>query len=129
MRMMRPRCSATGMNSLGSIQLPSAWGQRISASMPITAPGVDALLRLVVQRESLVLDRLAQLRLERERAEGRLREALVEELVVAAAALLGEIHRGIAFLMSSSEVAPSRGKTPMPIDGLTETICPSSVIG
>jgi MFS family permease len=34
MRMMRPRCSATGMNSPGSMKPPPSCGQRMSASMP-----------------------------------------------------------------------------------------------
>ncbi len=56
---------------------------------------VHAHLRLVVQLEGLLADRLPQARLEGERVEGRLRQALAEELEVAAATVLGEVHRRV----------------------------------
>ena len=124
-----PRCSATGMKSLGGMKLPSFCGQRISASTPVTAPVSTRICGWKCSRKSS--SRIAS----RKRVSSvSARWAASDRLSLKNWKLLrprpfARYMAASAFLMSASADTPSRGKTLMPIDGLTEMLWPSSSIG
>ena len=66
--------------------------ERLDAEQPVLGDVED---RLVVDAELLALDGAAQVALGPQAREGVLAHLLVEELVAAAAALLGPVHRGV----------------------------------
>ncbi len=87
--------SAIGMKSLGAmkprvVRLPAQ--QRLHAD---DLPAVDVDLGLVVELEVLVLERGAQLALERQQLAELERHVVLEDLVMAAAGVLGGVHRDV----------------------------------
>ena len=66
MRVIRPVCSACGMNSSGGMKPRFGSSQRISASSAAQPAGGEVVDRLVVQDELVLGERAAQARGERE---------------------------------------------------------------
>ena len=104
---IRPVCSAIGMNSSGRISPSDGCCQRHSASAPTTRPVGDVDLRLVVQDELVVLDRAAQLAGEREALHGvPVLLGLVE--LGAGVVGLGDVHRDVGALQQRLAVLAVR---------------------
>ena len=80
------------MNSIGRSSPRSGCCQRTSASTARTAPLAEVHDRLVEDPQLVALERPAQLVLGAQPAQDALAQHVVEELVAAAAALLGPVH-------------------------------------
>ena len=73
-------------------------------------PGANVDLRLEVELELLALQGAAELVLERQLLQRRGVHRLAVELVVAAAGVLGVVHRGVGVLEERFEVGPVLGE-------------------
>ena len=127
---IRPRSSASGMNSIGGTRPRVGCCQRSSASMLDHAAAGDVDLGLEVEQQLAARQRELQRRLELELARRELGQLGGVELDVVLALLLGQVHRRVGVLEQAS---PSRrrrtGSRAMPMLPVTRKRWPWSVIG
>ena len=93
-----PVSSASGMNCIGGSTPSSGWVQRSSASTPVICPRRHIHLGLVVQRELVAIERVAQRGLQRQPLDRLGLGLLGEEAEAVLAVFLGEIHRHVGIL-------------------------------
>ena len=93
-----PVSSASGMNCIGGSTPSSGWVQRNSASTPVICPRRQIHLRLVMQRELIALEGVAQRGFQRQTLDRLDLDLLGEEAEVVLAVFLGEIHRHVGIL-------------------------------